>query len=153
MNYIKEAENILWYYNDLYRSIENMNREIAKIVSRQSPSTLNAISLEPTGVHGSGDADDNTYNLMFKIKTLTDNREATMGELSKVDQMLDDISQEPGCELYGKVLREWYIVRTPKEEIASNIGYSHKSTIYRLKDRAIKKFAVRHFGLEVMKVI
>lgn len=153
MNYIKEAENILWYYNDLYRSIENMNREIAKIVSRQSPSTLNAISLEPTGVHGSGDADDNTYNLMFRLKTLTDNREATLLELGKVDQILEEISREPGCELYGKVLREWYIVRTPKEEIASNIGYSHKSTVYRLKDRAIKKFAVRHFGLEVMKVI
>jgi len=153
MNYIKEAENILWYYNDLYRSIENMNREIAKIVSRQSPSSLNAISLEPTGVHGSGDADDNTYNLMFKIKTLTDNREATLTELSKVDQMLDDISKDAGCELYGRVLQEWYIYRTPKEEIASNIGYSHKSTIYRLKDRAIKKFAVRHFGLDAVKAI
>ena len=152
MNYIKEAENILWYYNDLYRSIENMNREIAKIVSRQSPSSLNAISLEPTGVHGSGDADDNTYNLMFKIKTLTDNREATLTELSKVDQMLDDISKDAGCELYGKVLREWYIVRTPKDDIGPKIGYGRRN-VYYIKDKAIKKFAVRHFGLDAVKAI
>ena len=153
MNYIKEAENILWYYNDLYRSIENMNREIAKIVSRQSPSALNAISLDPTGCHGSGDADDNTYNLMFKIKTLTDSRESTMVELGKLDELLEDISRDPGCELYGRVLQEWYIKRTPKEEIARNIGYSHKRSIYQIKGRAIKKFAVRNFGLDAMRII
>ncbi|EHQ92160.1 hypothetical protein [Desulfosporosinus youngiae] len=152
MNYIKEAENILWYYNDLYRSVENMNREIAKIVSRQSPSELNAISLEPTGVRGSGDADDNTYNLMFRLKTLTDNLNATMAELSKVDRILEDISQESGCELYGEVLREWYIERTPKDEIGPKIGYGRRN-VYYIKDKAIKKFAVRHFGLDAVKAI
>ena len=152
MNYIKEAENVLWYYNDLYHSIENMNREIAKIVSRQGPSALNAISLEPTGVHGSGDADDNTYNLLFKLKTLTESREKTMTELEKANKILEDISQEVGCELYGEVLWEWYIMRTPRDEIGNKIGYG-KRNIYHIKDRAIKKFAVRHFGLDAMKVI
>lgn len=152
MNYIKEAENVLWYYNDLYRSVENMNREIAKIVSRQGPSELNAIQLDETGIHGSGDADDNTYNLLFKLKTLSENREKTMIELSKIDIILEDISKEPGCELYGKVLREWYIERTPKEEIGDKIGYG-KRNVYYIKDRAIKKFAVRHFGLDAVKAI
>ena len=152
MNYIKEAENLLWYYNDLYRSIENMNREIAKIVSRQSPSALNAISLDAAGCHGSGDADDNTYNLMFKIKTLSENREATLVELGKVDEILNEISEESGCELYGKVLREWYIERTPKDEIGPKIGYGRRN-VYYIKDKAIKKFAVRHFGLDVVKAI
>lgn len=129
-----------------------MNREIAKIVSRQSPSTLNAISLEPTGVRGSGDADDNTYNLLFRLKTLTDGREKTLTELEKVDQILDDISRESGCELYGMVLREWYIVRTPKDEIGPKIGYGRRN-IYYIKDKAIKKFAIRHFGLDAVKAI
>lgn len=153
MNYIKEAENVLWYYNDLYRSIENMNREIAKIVSRQGPSGLNAIQLDPTGIHGSGDADDNTYNLLYKLKVLTENREKTLVELAKIDEILDDISRDPGCELYGKVLQEWYIWRTPKNEIAERIGYSTRRSIYQLKDKAIKKFAISCFGLNAMKVI
>jgi len=155
MNYIKEAENILWYYNDLYRSVENMNREIAKIVSHQSPSSLNAICLEPTGIHGSGKADDNTYNLLFRLKTLSESREKTLIEFSKVDDILSEISYEPGCELFGVVLRKWYIEKMPKEEIAKQIGYSplSRTSIYDLKNRAIKKFAVRHFGLDVVRAI
>lgn len=152
MNYIKEAENVLWYYNDLYRSVENMNREIAKIVGRQGPSALNAIPMDPTGIHGSGDADDNTYNLLYKLKVLSENREKTMTELSQVDRLLDEISQDPGCELYGQVLRGWYIERITKNEIAAQIGYDSRN-VYRIKDRAIKKFAVRQFGLEAMNVI
>ena len=152
MNYIKEAENVLWYYNDLYRSVENMNREIAKLVGHQGPSGLNAISLEPTGVHGGGSADDNTYNLLFKLKTLSGSRENTLTELGKVDVILDEISLEAGCELYGRVLKEWYVLKTPKDEIGNRIGYGQRN-VYYIKDRAIKKFAVRHFGLEAMKAI
>lgn len=155
MNYIKEAENILWYYNDLYRSIENMNREIAKLVSKQGPGGLNAISLEQTGCHGSGKEDDNTYNLLFKLKTLSESREKTVTEFDKVDEILAEISQEHGCELYGGVLKKWYIEKIPKEEIAKQIGYSptSRTSIYDIKNRAIKKFAVRYHGIDVVKAI
>jgi hypothetical protein len=153
MNYIKEAENILWYYNDLYRSVENLNREIAKIVGRQGPSALTAIQLDQSGIRGSGDADDNTYNLLFRLKTLSENREKTLAELEKVNGLLDEISRESGCELYGQVLKEWYIHKTPKDEIAKRVGYSQKKSIYQIRSQAIRKFAVRHFGLEAIKVI
>jgi hypothetical protein len=155
LNYIKEAENVLWYYNDLYRSIENMNREIAKIVSRQGPSDLNAMQLDATGIHGSGDADDNTYNLLYKLKTFSEEREKTIAELGKIDQLLNDISQESGCKYYGAVLRKWYIEKVPKEEIAKSIGYSvtSRTSIYDLKSRAIKKFAVNYHGIEAVKSI
>lgn len=152
MNYIKEAENVLWYYNDLYRSIENLNREIAKIVGRQIPSGLNAIQLDVTGIHGSGDADDNTYDLMFKLKTLSENREKTIAELEKIRKTLEEISEDDGCELYGSVLEQWYIQRTPRDEIAESIKCSYRN-MYRIKDRAIKKFAVRLFGIEALKAI
>ncbi len=153
MNYIKEAENVLWYYNDLYRSIENLNREIAKLVGRQVPDTLSAIQLDETGSHGSGSQDDNTYNLLFKLKTLSESREKTIIELQKIRDILDEISKEKGCEFYGKVLEEWYIYRTPKEDIAKNIGYSSKTSIYEIRTRAIKKFAVRYLGIDALKII
>jgi hypothetical protein len=155
LNYIKEAENILWYYNDLHRSVENMNREIAKIVSKQGPSSLSAMQYDSTGVSGSGNADDNTYNLLFRLKMLTENREKTMIELSKIDSILDDIEKDSGCKYFGAVLRKWYIEKVPKEEIARSIGYSvtSRTSIYDIKARAIKKFAIIYHGIEAVKAI
>ena len=89
--------------------------------------------------------------MLFKLKTLSENRERTVAELSKIDQVLKEISQEEGCEHYGQVLKEWYVCRTPKDEIAKAVGYSSKQSIYDIKNRAIRKFAVRHFGLEALR--
>jgi hypothetical protein len=154
MNYIKEAENVLWYYNDLYRSIENIDREIARVVRKQGPSNLTAIAIDITGVSGGGGQDE-AINMVYKIQTLTGNRERTQTELGEVDRILNDISQEPGCEYYGRVLRKWYIERVPKEEIAKQIGYSPSSrrSIYDIKGKAIRKFAVTLFGIEAVKIV
>lgn len=151
MNYIKEAENILWHYNDLYKSLSNLDKQISKIVRHAQPSELNAISLEPTGVHGS--RDDNTYNMLFELQTLTANREKTVNELAEINKLLDDISAESGCELYGKVLRKWYIEKLPKDDIAHDMGYATKKSVYDIKNQAIRKFAVQMFGLAALKAI
>lgn len=151
MNYIREAETVLWHYNDLYKSLTNLDRQISKLVRRSGPSELNAISIEPTGVHGS--RNDNTYNLLFELKTLTESREQTVKELSVVNELLDNISAEQNCELYGQVLRKWYIEKIPKDDIAHEIGYATKRSVYDIKNKAIKKFAVQLFGIEAMKAI
>ncbi|AFM40312.1 hypothetical protein Desaci_1286 [Desulfosporosinus acidiphilus SJ4] len=150
MNYIEEAENLLLYYNDLYRSVENLNREISKLIRYQTPSPLNAIQLEETGVRSSKVED--TYNMMFKLKTMVENKEKTELELKEIDRILEELSQDPGCEYYGQLLKEWYIYGTAKEKIADLIKSSSRN-VYRIKDQAIKKFAVRYFGLDAMRVV
>jgi len=85
MNYIEEAENLLLYYNDLYRSVENLNREIARLVGYQAPSLLNAIQLEETGIRSSRVED--TYNLLFEIKALAESKAKTELELKQIDRI------------------------------------------------------------------
>lgn len=152
LNYVKEAEQILWHYRDLYCSVENLNHEIAMMVGSQGPKLLSVVTLDEAGIHGGGSRNDDAYNLIFRLKILTENRDTTLAELSKADRLLKNISQEPGCELYGEVLEHWYIKRTPKDDIADLTGYDVRH-IYRIKDKAIRKFAVRYFGLEAMKAI
>jgi hypothetical protein len=152
VNYIKEAENILWHYNDLYKSLVNLDKQIAKIISRSGPKELSAVALDLTGIHGSGKSDE-AYNVLFELQKLKDCREGTAKELFKIDVLLDNISAEPGCELFGAVLRKWYIEKMPKEDIANEIGYSSKQSIYSLRAKAIRKFAIQMFGIEALKAI
>lgn len=153
MNFIKEAENILKYYKDLNRSVDHMGHEIAKLISHNAPTLPSAVSLDLTGVHGSGHEDDNTYNVLYKIQLLSESREKTRSEMELVNIILQEICQEPGCEEYKNLLIHWYVNRTPKEEIAEIFGYSSKQSAYNLRDQAIKKFAVRYFGIDAMKAI
>jgi len=151
VNYIKEAEEILKYHRDLFESVDKMREEISRLITRQGPSSLNAIALEPTGIHG-GSKQDETYNVLFKIKTLTESRERTLAKLESIKVELEEINQEPGCENYGTLLRKWYIQGDKKEDIAKMLGYSSVQSTYVLKDRAIRKFAIRHFGLNAMNL-
>ena len=73
--------------------------------------------------------------------------------IGKVDSVLDSISQDSGCELYRKLLYMWYIEKKVKEEIVEELGYSHKQSVYELKNKAIVKFAVVLFGVVALKAI
>ncbi|CEP67867.1 RNA polymerase sigma factor, region 3/4 [Moorella glycerini] len=151
MNYIKEAENYLRYYHDLYKSLENINRQIARLIGRAAPREVTAICFDETGIK-SGRYDE-TLNTLFELQKLVECREETQTALSEIDKILEEISREPGCELYGQVLRKWYIEKKSKEEIAEELGYSSRQSVYDIKNRAIRIFAVRLFGLGALKAI
>ena len=142
LNYIKEAEKHLRYYKDLDRSIVNMDRQIGRLVSKAGPKSLTAIVLDDVKVQSS--AHDETINIIYEIQLLTANKAKTQEELDKIDRILDEISQEHGCELYGKVLRKWYIEQKSKEVILEELHYSENSrrSVYNIKNEAIRKFAV-----------
>ena len=151
MNYIKEAENRLWYYRDLQGSTIEMQRQINRIVGRSGPQALTAIHLDDTGVKSG--RHDETINTLFEIQRLQAAIERTQEEFGEINQLLDGISQEQGCELYGMVLQKWYIERQTKEAIARDINYSSIQTVYDIKNKAIRKFAVRLFGIEALAAI
>lgn len=152
MNYIKEAEEILKYYRDLDRSVKNMRREISRLMDKQTPSSLNALPLDVTGVHG-GSGQDEAYNVLYRIKVLAENCNKTLAEIELVTKELDEIDRDPECEGYGIVLWDWYVAGVPRNEIAEKLGYTSMQSVYALKDRAIRKFAVRYFGIEAMKAV
>lgn len=154
MNYIKEAEKYLYYYNELYRSLEHMRKERAKLIAKSCPSSNIVTKFDLTEVRANAHHDE-AINDLYKIKVLSENIAETEKALAEVDKILEEISKDPGCELYGEVLRKWYIEKIPKEEIAEEIGYSENSrqSIYNIKNAAIRKFAVRLFGIGALKVV
>jgi hypothetical protein len=151
MNYIREAENVLWYYRDLYQSIELLTKRIGKLISNAGPSDISAMVLDDTGIRSK--KVDDALNVLFEIQKLTELRKETQEAIADVDKILNGFENEADCKYYGIVLRKWYIERVPKEDIAREIGYSSKQTIYDIKNRAIRKFAVMLYGIDALKVV
>ena len=153
MNYIREAEKYLWYYRDLQYSLKQLDREIERLKMEGAPRDIKALNYD--GMPHGQIYQDSMYNIAFKLQLCLRSREETLKELQEIDQILEDISKEKGCEDYGKVLRMWYIEKRTKEEIAEALNYSTASrqSIYQIRDRAIRKFAIRKFGLDALKVI
>ncbi len=121
------------------------------MIYSNGPRLLSSAVLEETGVK-SGRVDD-TFNVLFEIQKLTENKSKTQEEFGNINNILNEISEENGCELYGTVLRKWYIERLTKEEIAEDLGYSSKQTVYDIRNKAIRKFAVRLFGIEALRAV
>ena len=151
MNYIREAENVLIHYKDLYQSIENMDKQICQLTLKGCPKYIAAIVHDEIGIK-SGKHDE-VINTLFEIQTLNENKLKTQEELNKVNAILDGLSKEQGCGLYKVVLWKWYIERIPKEDIAEQIGYSSRQSIYSIRNAAIRKFAIRIFGIEALRAV
>lgn len=153
MDYVREAEKVLYHYRDLKYALENLSYQIAEIIGQSAPARVKGAELEITGVKYG--YHDDAYNSLFKLQVLTESKKKTAEGIKKIDRLLDAIENDPDCEYYAQVLREWYIKKTPKDEIAGLINYSPKSrqSIYNIKDQAIRKFAVMYFGLGALKAI
>ena len=149
MDYVKEAENKLRYYRTLHRSIEQMDRDISRLVARAGPKNLSAMVLAQSGIRGAGV--DETVNILYQIGELQNSRAETVRELAEVDELLDTISGED--KRYGPVLRSWYIERKSKETIAEELGYSGFRSVYTLKNEAIRRFAVLLFGIKAWRAV
>lgn len=153
MDYVHEAEKVLYHYRDLKYALKNLNEQIAIMIGQSAPAQAKGAEFEITGVKYGYHND--AVNVLFKLKVLTENKEKTAAEIKRVDDLLDALDKDPDCEYYSQVLRLWYIERKPKEEIAGLIGYSPNSrqSIYNIKDQAIRKFAIMYFGLGALKAI
>lgn len=147
MNYIKEAEKYLRHYRDLQHSIDYMNKKISKLTWEGLPDGYKKNITIDDMPHGSKFKDE-MYNIAFELKTFQRMKEETEKELKEMDSILNKLAKEDSN--YEKVLRYWYIEKKPKEEIAELIHYSSRTTIYEIKGKAIRKFAVMIFGLDAL---
>jgi hypothetical protein len=151
VDYIREAENILWYYNNIYNSLQNIEKQITRLKYQSAPREISATNYDQPRVSGGGR--DSTENIMYQIQVLTNCRDESLLKLDEVDEQLQQISTERGCEKYGQVLRLWYIEKLPKEDIALAVGYAHKEEVYKLRYRAIRKFAANLYGVAAVEAM
>lgn len=92
-------------------------------------------------------------NIAFELKAYIEMRHTTEQAMVEIDGLLNHISKDKGCEMHGRVLRLWYIEGLPKEKILCELNYSSLTSIYELKNEAIRKFTVNLFGYEALKAI
>lgn len=134
MDYIQEALNVLRYYSDLRASLPILDWQIEKLQNTRYPDAEKGL------------------NRQFQLAQLATSRRDTANELAEVEQILDDISKEPGTELYGPILRKKFIEKQPRAQIIKDL--SCKSTQYQnIGEKAIVKFAIRYHGIAALSVI
>lgn len=93
-------------------------------------------------------------NISCELQMYLNIKSETEQEMKDIDEALEDISKDAGCEFYGSVLRKWYIDGIkPKEEIARQLNYSSKTSIYDIRHDAIRKLAVALYGKRALDAI
>jgi hypothetical protein len=151
MNCIREAENYLRYYRELHQSIEHADYMINKLVKQTAPKGISAVSMDITGVRAGKPV--NTLNQIYQLQMWKEMKDRTMVEIGKVDNVLESISKDQGCENYKSILFMWYVEKKAKEDIAEKVGYSHRQSVYEIRNKAIRKFAVALFGIAALEAI
>lgn len=147
MDYLREAIEHLRSYNDLNFALQNLSREINDLRATMPDVKAIEITGMPSG-GGSGTVDDILINKVYRLQMAQKEYRATFKAVKKIDQVLNDISKDDS-EKYGQLLRMWFIQHRSKDEIADELTYSERQ-LYRIKDIALKKFAIQYFGIDVI---
>lgn len=149
MNYITEAEKYLRHYNSLKYSLDQMEREIAKLIWDGIPSSngVTDYAKEPTGSF----FQEEMIHIVCKLQQYKEMQKETLDKIGEIDTVLDELEND--YRNFGQVLRLWYIEKLNKEEIAEELNYSSKTSIYDIKYRAIKELSIRLFGIRALNAI
>ncbi len=148
MNYIKEAEDILINHRKLNDSINNLNARKNYIANQGKPKELGGIDYSKPRIQRQNYS-NNTITQMCEIMQINERIKETEAELVIVNNILKQIDKED--ETLGKFIQLKYIEGQKKKsmrKIAAELGYSEDSndTIYNIKNKALREFAIRYFG-------
>lgn len=67
----------------------------------------------------------------------------TKDKIDEIDSVLQQLDPQD-----AELLRLWYIERKSKEEIAAQVNYASRTSIYDLRNKAVAGFAVLYFGAD-----
>lgn len=148
MDYVREAIEYLKSYKDLEAAKQNLLLEIRELRASGDSKAINMDGMP----HGSRDGgfDDHIVNKMYKLQHAEKSYKETIRTLSKIDKILEEISHGDGNEKHGKLLRMWFIENNKINEIAETLDISDRH-VFRVKNVAIRRLAVRLFGINVIK--
>ena len=141
MNYIKEAETYLKDYYDFNKSLENIHIELESI--EQELISVKSINYDDVPACGSCNSDDRIVNLIFKKQVKEEAYKLTSSKIEHIDIILNEMGED------GVILRRAYIDGDMHFKIYNDLNLSER-TFYSRKAIAIRKFAIRLFGLKAV---
>ena len=152
MNYIKESEEILKNHRKLNTSLNNLYHRRDKIVKSGFPRELMGSSYDKPAIQHMAYS-ESTINEVCEIMEINAQIKETEEEMQLVNNILEQIEKED--KILWQFIRLKYITDYKKSmrEIAKRLNYSENSnhTIYDIRNKALKEFAILYFGVRGIK--
>ena len=146
MDYIKEAENYLKHYASLRKSVSHARYMIDKLMMKSCPGEVSAVNNDITGV--SAQHPVNTLQEMYELqqwqKIVTDNEH----EIKHISDTLESLEDKEKL-----ILEMWYVNKMQAIDIMNEFEYDERRSVYNLKSKALKNFAINLFGIKVFNAI
>ncbi len=146
MDYIKEAENYLKHYASLRKSVSHARYMIDKLMMKSCPGEVSAVNNDITGV--SAQHPVNTLQEMYELqqwqKIVTDNEH----EIKHISDTLESLEDKEKL-----ILEMWYVNKMQAIDIMNEFEYDERRSVYNLKSKALKSFAINLFGIKVFNAI
>jgi hypothetical protein len=146
MDYIGEAVEYLKHYEKLKISKDNLRCEILEL--REDLKSVKPIPYSdmPHG-SGSGEPDDIIINKMFRMKKAEQEYRSTSKTLKRMELVLEKFEEHESE--YFKILKGYFINNDTEEQMMKDFNYTDRH-IRRLKQKALREFAIQLFGINVI---
>lgn len=153
MDYVKEAIDYLRYYNDFKVALDSLRYEILEIDAELK----NIKAIDSSGMpHGSGakSPDDILVNKVYRKQEAQKEYKLTKLKLDRLDKALNNLSEGKGNELQEEIVRYMFIDHKSIDQVKKMLQGNPKGKelsdrqIYRIRDRGIRRMAIRFFGIK-----
>lgn len=141
INYFNAAENTLRSRSMLEKALKNLMRRQERIMRHNSPSGYP--SLDTSKPYTSTKSVNDALTDCIEIAEVAREINRTKEKIDEIDSVLQQLDPQD-----AELLRLWYIERESKEEIAAQVSYASRTSIYDLRNKAVAGFAVLYFGAD-----
>jgi len=136
IDYFKEAEKLMLEYPTLQLSIQNLKERKAaleKIVPARQPRT----EKKKRQLAQLSKAEEIWLDRQQVDKQI----KHTSAVVKHIEQVLEQLDSEERV-----VLHSWYIAHKPKEKILEELHVESLATLYNIRNKAVRRFAMLFFG-------
>jgi DNA-directed RNA polymerase specialized sigma24 family protein len=141
-----EAEKYLFHYSSLYRAVGHAEFMIERILYQSCPKDIGAASNDITGVFAARPV--NTFQEIFELSRWKEVKKRSDEEIKHIEELLAGLDERE-----RKVLKMWYVDKMSVTDIAADMNFSERKSVYNLKNRALKNFSVILFGISALNAI
>lgn len=136
IDYFTESEKLLSELAALKSAVENMQTN-QKILGEIIPEPPKESKKSKTAV-------TEEEKLWLEYQQIAKRIKHTQYIIDSIEQVIQQLTKSE-----QDILRYWYIDRLPKEKILAKLHYESITTLYKIKNKAVKHFALLYFGASV----
>lgn len=145
MDYKREAVEYLRSYDKLKIALDNLKCEILEL--KTDMKAIKAINYSGMPGGNLGEPDDAIVNKMYRLRKAEEEYKETFKVIKRMDQILKKFDETEN--FYSKILKGYFIECYTEEQLSKDLGMSDRN-LRRVKQKALKIFAIQLFGIKVI---